>query len=836
VSNTLPIEALKTSFFQALVSHKTILLTAEPGAGKSTRLPLWLLEKGSGITEKIYLLQPRRIAVKSVAQYLAKQLGEPVGQRIGYRLRNDQQVSKNTKLEVVTEGILIQIMQNDPELLGVSLIIIDEFHERSLQADLAFALARDIQQNLRDDLILLLMSATLANEHIQQVLPDAYYLHCKGRSFPVKLDYQPATNIRLWREHTLSVIKKSLLAYQGSILVFLPGSADIRYFAENLQHLIKDCLVCPLYGDLSLTEQQHAIAKPKNDQRKVVLATNIAETSLTIEGISVVIDTGLEKVAIYDEQILTNTLIQRNIAKSSAIQRTGRAGRLSAGHCIRLYGQEDFQRRQQQNPLDIHQADILPVIIEAARWGVKALNELPLLDFPKALTEEKAWLALQEINVLDRQRRLTQHGEQTVQLSCHPRFAHMIIKAKQLEHEKVLSGLGYLACLIAALLEERDVFSTADARLDCDLRHRITLLLSKHKTYRHQQIIKQAKRLASKTQLSPQTELPLQYCGVLLFLAYPQRLAKTRLQFGEYIASYGKGLIINEQDVMANESVIVAAHLTSFKQKLTVRLAAPVDIQQLLSWGLVETSNNVYCVYDTKIKRIVAAQQQCIGAIILNDKPFTQQLDNQKVFTLWRQQLELHSIAWLNWSLDDKALLKRWRWINQTQAHLDFPNVSEQALELNLELWLLPFIDGITTKAKLDKLNLSEQLLSLLDYQQQQLLNKIAPSHFVGPTGRRCPIRYSNEQAPIVSLPMQEVYGLKTGPVVGDKKNLVPVTIELLSPAQRPIQVTQDLASFWQGSYVLVQKEMKAKYPKHYWPDDPVNAQATRRTKKHLNI
>ncbi|MDG1751612.1 MAG: helicase-related protein, partial [Thalassotalea sp.] len=461
---SLPIDNIKADFLNALKSNITLILSAEPGAGKSTRLPLWLLEDQVCIHGKIYLLQPRRVAAKNIASYLAAQLGEPVGQSVGYRLRNESKVSKNTRLEVITEGILVQIMQADPELADTSLIIFDEFHERSLQADLAFALARDIQQGLREDLSLLLMSATLASDELQQALPDAFSLQTSGRSFPVGVEYQPIKNIRAWRDQVASVIKQTLLDHQGSILVFLPSSGDIRYLVKAFENIINDeLIVCPLYGDLSLAEQQQAIQPSKENVRKIVLATNIAETSLTIEGINIVIDSGLEKVAIYDENTLTNKLVQRNIAKSSAIQRMGRAGRLSSGHCIRLFNEEEFNRRSLQNGLAIHQADILPVVIEAARWQVTRLADIPLLDLPNETIENQAWQTLININVIDEKRQLTAHGLEVVKLPCHARFAHMIIQAKTLEQKYHCKGLAYLACLVTALLEERDVFSIEQA-------------------------------------------------------------------------------------------------------------------------------------------------------------------------------------------------------------------------------------------------------------------------------------------------------------------------------------------------------------------------------------
>ena len=837
---SLPIEQIKGPFIDALNRHQTIVLSAPPGAGKSTRLPLWLLENNQLCGQKIYLLQPRRLAAKTVACFLAKQLGETVGETVGYRLKNESKVSKNTQLEVITEGIFTQIIQHDPELEGCALVIFDEFHERSLNADLAFALARDVQQGLREDLKLLLMSATLSTTSLLKQLPDAVSLASEGRSFSVNVDYIPAKNSRMWREHALSVCIKSMEDHQGSILVFVSGIADIRFLAERLaEYVPKHFILCPLYGDLTLTQQQQAIAPTENGIHKIVLATNIAETSLTIEGINLVIDCGLEKVAIYDAQTLTNQLQLRNISKASAVQRMGRAGRVMEGKCLRLYSSEDFHRRNEQSISEIQQADLLPMVIELARWGVKKLADLPMIELPAKVQESQAWSELQQLQLLDEKRNLTKIGERVAGFACHPRFAKMIVSAVDLEQKYKLAGLTNLAALLAALLEDRDIFRGERAFTDCDLRHRLSELVHQSKNKRYQTFFLQMKKHLQKTNKTLATNLstlPIELTGVLLALAYPERIAKQRTQYGHFISENGKGLVISEQDALAGEAYIVAANLSEYQQKLQVRLAAPVDIEQLVAWKLITIKQVKQLNYDTKTQRINANQQTVYGAIVLSEKPSNEKISHDAIATLWLQQIQRYGLSYLNWCDDDHKLLGRWRWITQTQQHLNFPEVEESDLVQHLSLWLAPFIGDIKNKNQLDKVTLSKALLSLLDYKQQKLLDNIAPEHFIGPTGRRCPIRYSAEQAPIVSMPMQELYGVSVTPNVGDKqhKSAVSLIIELLSPAKRPIQVTQDLVAFWQGSYKDVQKEMKAKYPKHFWPDDPANAQATNRVKKYM--
>lgn len=839
-ASSLPIENIKTKFIDTLTQSQTLVLSAPPGAGKSTRLPLWLLALKQFKGKKIYLLQPRRLAAKSVACFLAKQLAEPVGKTVGYRLKNESKVSKNTQLEVITEGIFTQIIQHDPELVGCALVIFDEFHERSLNADLAFALARDTQLGLRDDLQILLMSATLATADILQQLPDAISLASEGRSFPVDISYSPVKNSRLWREHALTVCRESINNHQGSILVFLPGTADIRFLAEKLTECMpQHFLLCPLYGDLTLAQQQKAISATEQGQYKIVLATNIAETSLTIEGVDLVIDCGLEKVAVYDRQSLTNQLQQRNISKASAIQRMGRAGRMMAGKCIRLYSSEDFHRRNEQSISEIQQADLLPMAIELARWGVKHFSELPMMELPTNVVETQAWHELQQLELVDEKRKLTTLGESVSTFVCHPRFAKMIVSAAKLEQSYNLVGLTALASLLAALLEERDIFRGERAFSDCDIRHRLSELIHQSKSKRYQPFFLQSQKHLQKINSVTNvhlSNLPLELTGILLALAYPERIAKQRAHYGQFLAENGKGLTINEQDALAASAYIVAAHLSEYQQKLQVRLAAPVDVEQLVAWKIITVEQTEQLSYDQKTQRISASQQSKYGAIVLSEKPSHKKISQDALVTLWQQQIQRHGLAYLNWRDEDKKLLNRWRWLNQTQPHLNFPLVDDATLLQNLSLWLSPFIGDIKNKSQLDKVNLATALLSLLDYEQQQLLAKVAPEYFKGPTGRRCPIRYSAEQAPIVSLPMQELYGISATPNVGDNqhKAAVALIIEILSPAKRPIQVTQDLVAFWQGSYKEVQKEMKAKYPKHFWPDDPANSVATNRVKKYM--
>ncbi|WP_019028358.1 ATP-dependent helicase HrpB [Colwellia piezophila] len=843
VSTSLPIEAIKQQFCQSLNEQNMLILSAPPGAGKSTCLPLWLLTLPSLANKKIYLLQPRRLAVKNIATFLAKQLGENVGQTVGYRLRNENKTSVNTRLEVITEGILTQIIQNDAELSDTALVVFDEFHERSLQGDLAFALTREVQTELREDLKILLMSATLDTEYLAKALPDALLLNSEGRSFPVAVNYHAPKSQKLWREHALAVIKDKMFNHQGSILVFLPGSADIRFLVERLSNLpVQGVQVCPLFGELTLKEQQQAIAPCANGNRKVVLATNIAETSLTIEGIDLVIDCGLEKVALFDSASLMNKLIQQQIAKASAVQRAGRAGRLMPGQCIRLYAKDDFERRPLHSVNAIQQADLLPTLIEAARWGVTALADLPLLELPSDIKEQQAWQELQSLAIVDDNNILSKHGDKVASLPCHPRFAHMILMA-QTQDKQAAS----LACLMAALLEERDIFKGEQARFDCDLNHRLQLLMQQNNKNNHNKIpvltriLKQAERLAHQVKLRFSTQsLDLAKTGCLLAYAYPERVAKARSSHGDYICVNGKGASINQQDALASEGYIVIAQVHQRDNQLNVNLACAITLDEINQVFTEQIKRQDIAQFDNRSGRIIAQKQTSLGAIVLSERPLKNGVTADEISRMWCEMVIKKGLGFLPWQTKDLALKARWQWLNQYFPEYNLAEIDDQNLLNNLSTWLAPFVGEITTKAQLAKLDLSAMLLSLLNYQEQKLLKQAAPTVYIGPTGRHCPISYTQEPSPKVSMPMQELYGLTQTPCVGvivginEHKKGVPLLLELLSPAQRPIQLTQDLVTFWSGSYQAVQKEMKSRYPKHYWPDDPLNAKATNKTKRHI--
>ncbi|SET72300.1 ATP-dependent helicase HrpB [Thalassotalea agarivorans] len=828
-----PISEIQQPFIDAILQHDTVVLTAPPGAGKSTVLPLWLLDIDAFKGKKIYLLQPRRIAAKMIALYLASQLQEEVGQRVGYRLKHDVCVSKHTQLEVITEGILTQIMQSDPEMNDCAMILLDEFHERSVHADLAFAIARDIQQGFNESLKLVLMSATLDVEYLQSALPDAVFLHSQGKSFPVDIHYAPA-NALDWQLHATKEIKRALTQYQGSILVFLPGVKDINFIARQLsesQH--EDVKVVALHGSLTPQQQQLAIAH-QTGQRKVVLSTNIAETSLTIEGIRIVIDAGFEKAAKYDPNVRSNRLVVQQIAKSSATQRAGRAGRLSEGVCIRLYDKEAYARRPAQHESEILRTDLLPVVLEAARWGVTALSQLPLLTLPVLVTENLAWQELKQLKIVDDNRKLTAHGDSVAAFPTSPRFAHMLIGGKSIEQKHEIHGLAYLACILVSLLEEKDILSGDQGRNQTDINRRVMLWRDAPKRFEH--IGRQVTRLSRALNVKKVDSLPLEYSGCLLALAFPENIAKQTQSEGRYLTYDGKGVVVPVQDELSFEEVIVYASSYTIKHQNLVRMAARASLTQLKALDIIAPEDVDTVYFDERKQAVIAQRQTVIGRIVLDSKPIKETLTAEQISDMWRTFIEKKGLGCLNWQAADQLFLAKLRWLNRHQSHLELPSFDEQALLSKLDDWLVPFVGDIVSLKKLKQLDLKAQLLSLLTYQQQQLLTKVAPSHYVGPTGRKCPIRYGEEKSPILSVPMQELYGQENTPEVGDSSagKGIAVLLEIVSPAGRPIQLTQDLARFWAGSYSEVQKDMKAKYPKHFWPDNPAQAKPTIKTKRRM--
>lgn len=835
--NTLPIDTLLDPIRARLEQQDELILEAPPGAGKTTRVPLALMDTPWLGEQKILLLEPRRLAAKAAAQRLAQQLGEPVGQRVGYRIRLEKKVSAATRVEVVTEGILTRMLQDDPGLEGIGLIIFDEFHERSLDADTGLALALQGRELLREGppLKLLLMSATLDGEALSALLNDAPVLRSEGRAHPVEVVYSaPSRTDAPIEERVVSRVLQALEQHSGSQLVFLPGQREIRRVQERLQERrghSPDVLLTPLFGDLSLSDQQRAIAAPEPEQRKVVLATAIAETSLTIEGIEVVIDAGLSRQARFDPASGMTRLLTTRVSAAAATQRAGRAGRLGPGTCYRLWSEDQHQQLSPQTPAEILHADLAPLALQLLQWGVNDPAELCWLDSPPAGAYQQAVDLLTQLGAVESKGPghlcLTSRGQQMCSLPTHPRLAHMLVCGAE-------QGYADMAADIAALLTERDPLNTpqADLQQRLDWMHRN----SAGAAARLQRLAQQFRRLCSQTGPSSQVLLtPERAPGFLVACAYPDRIANKRdtqrdQQAEQYRLSQGRGASLTAEDRLTRHDWLAVAALSSHEGKATdrIRLATPLD-PALFAEHLSELTHETTEVdWDRQQDRLVAEERRCVGQLIIARQPIAQpdpQLTAQALLKLIRRE----GIQALNW--DDKARLLQTRLMfvrSNAPSPDDWPDCSYAALEQNLEHWLHPWLDNIKRREDLKRLDLHAILLSQLDWEQQQALDRLAPERLQVPSGSRHKVDYS-QTPPVLAVKLQEMFGCGDTPTLGYG---VAVSLHLLSPAQRPLQVTQDLAGFWQGSYAEVRKEMKGRYPKHPWPEDPANAIATARTKR----
>lgn len=820
----LPIEPVLPQLFAALQNHQSVILQAPPGAGKSTYLPLQLIKKKL-FGGKIIMLEPRRLAARSIAHYLAQQLGEPVGQTVGYRIRQESKVSSSTRLEIVTEGILTRLIQADPELSGIDLIIFDEYHERSIHADLALSLSLEIQGALRDDLKLLIMSATLDSEYLAKTL-DAPVITSEGRSYPVDVRYLPTKQDQIVGQIS-SLILQMINEESGSMLVFLPGAKEINQVADMLavQSLGQHVNVYPLYGDLDKRLQQAAIDPCVGDERKVVLATNIAETSLTIDGIRLVIDSGLKRHGSFNPKNGVTRLTTTTIAKSSAIQRAGRAGRLMPGICYRLDSSELFERRMDFDQPEILTADLMSLVLEVANWGAE-IGELQWVNEPPKHMVAQAQQLMVQLEIFDEQLKMTPLGHQINTLGCHPRIAHMLLKAKVLSKE-LSQTLAPLACYLAAIIEEADPLPKSMRRDNSSIENRIRWVQSG----KNPQLMKQVKYWAKKINiaLGDKLSLPLEYCGLLLALAFPDRIAKSRGQ--GFQMSNGFGIVISQNDPLSHEPMLVIADLVEFDSRTFVGLSAPIG-QPLIEEYLTHlTTEQDFVGWDGKGERLVAETQTRLGKIVLSRKPQKGAISNEQRSAAFVKLIKTKGLDLLSFSDEDKQLRLR---LNTAFAlnPAQWPDYSNEVLLATLDDWLAPYLNDTRSVAGLKKLDLRQPLLSRLDWNRQQQLDKDFPERFKVPVGNHYKIEYRADQPPKLSVRIQEMFGLTESPTLANGQ--LPLVIELLSPARRPLQLTQDLAGFWQGSYEQVKKEMKGRYPRHYWPDDPAIAMPTSRIKKRM--
>lgn len=840
VSSPLPIHSSLPALLDALASDMNVVLQAPPGAGKSTGVPLALLNAAWLGEQKIVMLEPRRLAARAVATRMAYLIGEPVGRTIGYRTRLETKVSAATRVEVLTEGILTRWLQRDAALEGIGVVIFDEFHERSLNADLGLALCLDAQATLRPELRLLIMSATIDGEAIAKLL-EAPVVTSEGRAFDVDVLYRERTGARsIWGANdpereipnaTANVIATALAEHSGDILAFLPGQGEIRRVQRLLeeQRLAREIFIRPLYGDLSIEDQDAAIRPARPDERKIVLATNIAETSLTIEGIRVVVDSGWERRSRFDPATGMSRLESVRISRASAEQRRGRAGRLGPGFCYRLWSVTDHQALLAQSPPEIFEADLAPLSLELAHWGITDPKSLRWLDSPPAASYAQSQDLLRSLDAIEANGRITNHGRAMTRLSTHPRLAHMIVRAQD-------RGLTRAAIEIAAVLGERDLLRTRGADRVVDFRLRVDALRGERSLPGNVSVDEGAKQraLRSVQQLSQQNDTSRDRhasddanVGRLLAQAYPDRIARSRGSGGRYLLSSGRGAQLPPSQSIATSEFLVIAEIDAGDRDAMVRTAAPIALEHLEEdfAAHIETRDNIG--WDSREQAVVARSERWLGAVRLESKRLVD-VDESQVLAAMLAGVREIGIAALPWTKEARALQSRLIFAARGEPAQAWPDVSDAALSVTLEDWLAPWLPGMSRRDHLARLDVHAALVGLLDFNQQRRLNDLVPTHLTVPSGSRIPIDYSVE-SPTVSVRLQEVFGLLDTPMIGGR---IPLTLQLLSPAHRPVQITKDLRSFWARGYPDVKKELKGRYPKHHWPDDPLTAEPTARAKR----
>jgi ATP-dependent helicase HrpB len=893
----LPIDSALPALREALMHHRSAVLQAPPGAGKSTVVPLALLVEPWARDKRILMLEPRRLAARAVAQRMAQTLGESVGRTVGYRMRMDTRVSRDTRIEVVTEGVLTRMLQNDPALEGVAAVIFDEFHERSLQADLGLALVLDARENLTPDLKLLVMSATLDGEAVARLLDDAPIVTAEGRMFPVESRFagkgapllpgppfgpgMPESPEKV----TAQLVLRALREETGDLLVFLPGAREIRRVQSLIEASEIDASpdrsastrgagagiraptdaaaegrgtptrsvgaeasstrqsvrVLPLFGELAIEDQDAALTPAAPGTRKVVLATNIAETSLTIQGVRVVVDSGLVRRSMFDPSTGMSRLETQRISRASADQRQGRAGRLEPGVCYRAWSEGAHRSLAPFTSPEIVEADLVPLALDLANWGTRDSSDLRWLDPPPAAMLASARDVLERLGALDASGRITPHGREMAGIGVHPRFAHMLLRSRAI-------GRLSLAADLAALLSERDLLRGAFGARDVDIRTRIEVMRGEGSPQGVDRFGLQRARRAAKDLVRQvaETANPVSRqgapgygaddVGVVLAFAYPDRIGRRRPGAeGRFTLANGRGAHFAEPQGLAKQELIVAVDLDDRERDARILIAAPLaraDIEEYLP-ELLRRQESVE--WNSREQAVIARRTLQLGAIVLEEKPLPEVPVEaaRSAMLMGVRELGVEILPWTREARDLQARIEFAR--KQTQpaderagarSVTSWPAVADADLAASVETWLGPWLEGVTRKEHLTRIPLVDALRALLTWEQQRELDGVAPTHLRVPSGSQIRIDYLDPSAPVVSVRLQEVFGLDATPRIGGGR--IPVTFKLLSPAQRPVQVTRDLASFWRGSYAEVRKDMRGRYPKHYWPENPLEAEPTR--------
>ncbi|HEX6535502.1 MAG TPA: ATP-dependent helicase HrpB [Gemmatimonadaceae bacterium] len=841
--NPLPIDAALPELRAALGAGPGAVLQAPPGAGKTTRVPLALLDEpwlGGG---HILLLEPRRLAARAAAWRMAHTLGERVGETVGWRMRMDTRVGKRTRIEVVTEGVLTRLIHADPALEGVGLVIFDEFHERSLNGDLGLALTLETRAILRPELRILVMSATLDGAAVAALLGGAPLVSSAGRAFPVEVRYRPR-RAEVWVERAAAAAVRTALAESdGDVLVFLPGAREIRRARELLEAepLPRGCYVVPLAGTMPQEEQDLAIAPSPAGRRKVVLATSIAETSLTIEGVRVVVDAGLARVPRFSPRTGMTRLETVRVSRASAEQRRGRAGRVAPGVCYRLWAAAEDAHLVPHATPEILEADLAPLALDLAEAGVRDPAELSWLDAPPAASFARARELLAELGALDGEGRITPHGRRMAKLAMHPRLAHMVLAARERGAGAAGAADAALACSLAALLVERDVLRGASGAAgppDADVRLRLEVLHgdagAAHAA--HGQVDRDAVR-RSRAQASAWREqlalaappAPPERAGVLLALAYPDRVAQRRPgREPRYLLRGGGGALLAGAQSLAAERYLVTAELDGARPESRILLAAPLSESALAETFGDQIVTEHTVEWDDAERAVRSRRRTRLGAIVLAESA-TSDADPTLVQRALLDAVARAGVGALPWSASASRLRERLAFLHEYDP-ARWPDVSDAALAASLDRWLAPAAWGVTRLDALARADLGEALLSLLPWERRAELDELAPTHVTVPSGSRVPIDYGDPRAPVLAVRLQEMFGLSEGPRIA--RGAVPLTLHLLSPARRPVQVTRDLAGFWRTTYFDVRKDLRGRYPKHHWPDDPMAAVPTDRARR----
>jgi ATP-dependent helicase HrpB len=826
----LPVEKILPQLKASLAKANSVILKAPPGAGKTTVVPSALLNEPWLAGKKIIMLEPRRLAARSAAYRMADNLGEPVGKTVGYRTRTDSRISRETRIEVVTEGIFTRQILGDSELKNVALVIFDEFHERSIHTDLGLALALDVQTVLRDDLKILIMSATLDPEKISVLFEQPELVSCEGRIFEVNTEYMTKSFRERLEDFVTRSVKKALEEETGGVLCFLPGVGEIRRVEERIRsslNISEEIIVCPLYGDLDKRAQDEAIQPAPEGKRKFVLATSIAESSITIDGVRVVIDSGLSRKSIFDSQTGMSHLETVRVSRASAEQRRGRGGRTGPGVCYRLWGENENTLMPEYDIPEILESDLANLALILAEWGVTDTSSLKWLDAPPPAKFAQSVELLTELGALDGKGKITAHGKKMLVAGTHPRLANMIIRSSEI-------GQGSLACDIAAILEEKDLIKFTDRNRDSDLRLRLDLLRPRQDGCATLNRIDDSARWRVKNfseEFRKRLGIGYRDCdpemaGVILGFAYPDRIAKRREgQEPIYLLSCGRAAKFANLEPLSKEEFLTVAELDDKEKDAKILMAAPLSRNLLEEYfgdniKLLETVE-----WNDRTGAVEAVGRRVFGSIILEEYPIKNP-DRRKIAGAVLSGIRMRGLSALPWKDETENLRMRIVFAAGIDKKNEWPDLSDNAFLENLEDWLAPFLDGVRKIDDFRKINLHEALSGLLDWKHKELLDKLAPSHLKVASGSMVRLNYREGDVPVLSVRVQELFGTKNHPCVGGGK--IPVLVKILSPSMRPVQTTSDLPGFWSSSYQLVKKDLKGRYPKHFWPENPMEVAATR--------